>query len=90
MTFYTVYEINGLSTVFPGYVKSMTFYTVYDINVFVQCFFFLFFVLLLLLLSLAGGGGTSKSMTFYTVYEINILPTVFPGYVKIDDVLHRL
>ena len=34
--------------------------------------------------------GTSKSMTFYTVYDINVLSTVFPGYVKTDDVLHRL
>ena len=89
MTFYTVYEINGLSTVFPGYVKSMTFYTVYDINVFVQCFFFFFFFCCCCCCRWQGG-GTSKSMTFYTVYEINILPTVFPGYVKIDDVLHRL
>ena len=34
--------------------------------------------------------GTSKLMTSYTVYDINVLSTVSPGYVKIDDVLHRL
>ena len=55
----------------------MTFYTVYDINVFVHFIYFFF-----------GGVGTSKSMPFYTVYEINVLSTVFPGYVKVDDVLY--
>ena len=34
--------------------------------------------------------GYIKIDNVYTVYDINVSSTVFPGYVKIDDVIHSL